>query len=367
MQTWRRILLPFSFFYGLVIRIRNYLYDSGRIESTSFGVPIISIGNLTTGGSGKTPHIEYLIKLFQDEYQAATISRGYGRKSKGYILAELPANTHLIGDEPMQYLTKFKKVLVCVSEDRAEAVTNLLKREKQPQVILLDDAFQHRRIVPGINILLIEFDSIFNKDFLLPAGNKREPWSSAKRADIVLISKSPSILAPVERKKITEYIRLITEKPLFFTYIKYGELARVFGNHNSMQMGLEYYREKSFTILLLAGIANPSGLIEYLRRFTDKLEILVFNDHHEFHKKDVLTIKQTFDNIASANKIIVTTEKDMMRLKNPDIDITIQKLPLFFLPIEIAFHQDEEIFKQITKDYVRKNQTNSRILTRKNN
>lgn len=354
MHKWRIFLLPFSLIFSLIVRVRNYLFDTGRLKSHSFNSPVIGIGNLTTGGTGKTPHIEYLVKNFKAEYLIATLSRGYGRKSKGYILAELPNNTRLIGDEPMQYLSKFRNILVAVSEDRVEAIKNLLKREIPPQLILMDDAFQHRRVKPGLNILLLDYDFVFSRDYLLPAGNMREPLSSMRRADIIIISKSPSILAPVERKKIQEYIAILSNKPVFFTFMIYGELTRVFGNQQSMKMGLEYYREKNFTILLVAGIANPSGLIEYLRRYTDKLEVLLFKDHHEFTKKDIQNLHRTFDSLPN-NKIIITTEKDAMRFKNPDADSALQKLPLFYLPIEVVFHHNEKEFKQLIHNFVKSN------------
>jgi tetraacyldisaccharide 4'-kinase len=359
MQRWRRFLLPFSLLYGLIVAIRNYLFDSGRFKSNSYSIPIIGIGNLTTGGTGKTPHIEYLIRLLSSEFRCATISRGYGRKSKGFIFAELPTNTSLIGDEPMQYLTKFKDVTICVSENRIEAISQLQKMENLPQIILMDDSYQHRWVQPGINILLIEYDSIFAKDYLLPAGNLREPRSSIKRADVIIISKSPAILAPVERKKVIEHLSKYSSKPVFFTGVKYGEMERVYGPKNVLQMGLEYYREKNFTILLIAGIANPSILIEYLRRYTDKLEMIIYPDHHEFSKKDLINIQQTFDNIANPNKIIVTTEKDSMRFRNPEIDISMQKLPIFFMPIEVNFLLEEDSFKNLIKNYVRKNNGNN--------
>ncbi len=367
MKFLRKFLLPFSIVYGVVIFIRNHLYDIGKLKSSKFLIPIIGLGNLTTGGAGKTPHVEYLIKLLQNEFRIATLSRGYGRKSKGYILAESPVNTYLIGDEPMQYHTKFKNIIVCVSENRIEAIGHLSKRENPPQVILMDDAYQHRKVKQGINILLIEYDSLFKTDYLLPAGNLREPKSSIKRADIIIITKLPTIFVPIERKRILENFQIKPEQTLYFSFIKYGELSKIFGTENTLQMGAGYYTEKRFTILLVTGIANPSGIIEYLRRLTDKLEMLVFPDHHEFNKKDINKIQQTFANIVNPNKIIVTTEKDAMRLRNPDIDSTIQKLPFFFLPIEVQFHQDEEKFNQAIIEYVRTNQPNSRIHTRKNN
>lgn len=366
MQTWRRFLLPFSFLYAIAINIRNLLYDKGKIVSQSYPLPIIGIGNLTTGGSGKTPHVEYLIRLLKNEFRIATVSRGYGRKSKGFIFAEPPSNTHLIGDEPLLYLTKFKNIMVTVAEERTEAIQNLLKRENPPQVILMDDVFQHRKVIPGLNILLIEYDLLFKKDYLLPAGNLREPMSSAKRADVIIISKSPSILAPIERKNILEQLAVGTRQEVYFSFIKYDELIKLIGQQEGLQIGTDYYMQKRFSMLMISGIANPSGMIEYLRRHTDNLEMLIFPDHHEFTVEDIQKIQQTFDNIANPNKIIVTTEKDAMRFKNPGIATWIQKLPIFFLPIKVSFHNDEEKFNQLILDYVRKNQTNNRILIRKN-
>lgn len=366
MQILRKLLLPFSLIYWLIIIVRNYLFDTGKIKSTKFSTPVIGLGNLTTGGTGKTPHVEYLIKLLQNEFRIATLSRGYGRKTKGYIYAELPSDTHLIGDEPMQYLSKFRNIMVTVGENRSEAIEQLLKRENPPQVILMDDAYQHRQVVPGLNILLLEYDSIFEDDFLLPAGNLREPRSSIKRADIIIITKTPTILVPIEKKRILENLSLSLKQTIFFSFIKYGEINKIFGPQKNMLMGAGYYMEKRYTILLVTGIANPSGIIEYLRRLTDKLEMLIFPDHHEFTSKDILKVQQTFENITNSNKIIVTTEKDAMRLRNPDIDSSFQKLPLFFLPIQIQIHLEQEKFNNMIIEYVRKNQPHSKILTRKN-
>lgn len=367
MQVLRRLLLPFSLLYGAVIYVRNYLYDSGKMKSSTFSVPVISIGNITTGGTGKTPLVEYLIRLLKNDFRIATLSRGYGRKTKGYIQAQFPTDTTQIGDEPMQYLTKFKDVIVIVSEDRTEGIEKLIHRENPPQVILMDDAYQHRKVVPGLSLLLLEYDTIFQNDFLLPAGNLREPKSSINRANIIVITKSPNILVPIERKRILETIKPGKDQIVFFSFVKYGEFNRIFAEQNMMQMGAGYYLEKRFTILLVTGIANPSGMIEYLRRHTDKLEILIFPDHHEFSTKDLNKIQQTFDNIVNPSKIIVTTEKDAMRLKNPDIKDISKKLPVFFLPIEVHFHQEGEKFNNLILEYVRTNQANSRIHTRKNN
>ncbi|HQW23579.1 MAG TPA: tetraacyldisaccharide 4'-kinase [Bacteroidia bacterium] len=355
MQNWRKILLPFSPLYGLAIRVRNFLFDKGLMKSSSYNVPIIAIGNLTTGGTGKTPHIEYLIRLLRKSFKVATISRGYGRSTKGYIHAKGNCTTKEIGDEPMQYFTKFPDISVNVAEERKVAIESLIHSIHKPQVILMDDAYQHRAVTPGLNILLLEYEYIFKTDNLLPAGNLREPMSSKKRADVIIVSKSPSILVPIEKKRILEVIQPTEEQQVYFSYLKYGEFNKVFGQQSPMLMGASYYMEKRFTILMVTGIANPSGLIEYLRRHTDKLETLIFPDHHEFTSKDLDKITDTFNNIANQSKIIVTTEKDAMRLRDPELDPSIQKLPLFFLPIEVYIHQDEEKFNKMITNYVRQN------------
>lgn len=356
MQFLRFLLLPFSVLYGIIMWLRNFFYDHNILKATAFKIPVISLGNLNTGGTGKTPHVEYLIRLLKGEFKIATLSRGYGRKTSGFILVTDPSNTSTIGDEPMQYHTKFKDIMVSVGEDRVAAIENLIHSVTKPEVILLDDAFQHRAVKPGINLLLMEYDKVMDVDYPLPAGNLREWKSGKKRADVIIITKSPSILVPIERKRIIEHLKPAAHQQVYFTYYKYGEFAKVIGKQGMMFMSSSYYLEKRFTILLLTGIANPTGLIEYLRRHTDKIELITFPDHHEYSQRDIKKIQETFDNIANASKIVVTTEKDAMRLRNPQLEESIKHLPLFYLPIEVQFHNDKQKFDQYISDYVRKNQ-----------
>lgn len=355
MQFLRLLLLPFSLLYGVIMWFRNFFYDRKILKATSFRIPIISVGNLTVGGTGKTPHIEYLIRLLHGAFKVATLSRGYGRKTSGFMLVSDPSTTAMIGDEPMQYHSKFKDVIVSVGEDRTAAIQNLVLMELKPEVILLDDAFQHRAVKAGINILLIEYDQVMKVDYPLPAGNLREWKTGMKRADIIIITKSPAILVPIERKRIIEHLKPEVRQEVYFSFYKYGEFTKVIGKQGMMFMSSSYYLEKRFTIVLVTGIANPSGLIEYLRRHTDKIEVITFPDHHEYSLGDIKKIQETFDNIAHSNKIIVTTEKDAMRLRNPELEEAIKHLPLFFLPVEVAFHIDKEKFDQHITDYVRKN------------
>ena len=359
MYFLRFLLLPVSWLYGLVIAFRNFSYDHNIFKSTSFPLLVINVGNLTVGGTGKTPHIEYLIRLLKDSFRIATLSRGYGRQTKGYMLLSNPSSTSMVGDEPMQYHTKFPDITVSVGEDRVAAIENLMKLLPRPEVILLDDAFQHRAVKPGLNILLIEHDSLIKKNHLLPSGTLREGKRGMKRADVIIVSKCPEILVPIERKRLAEQFDIMPHQKLFFSFFRYGEIVRLNSRQSSMFIGTNYYFEKRFTILLVTGIANPAGLAEFLKRKTDKLETMAFKDHHEFTADDLRSITETFNNIANANNIIVTTEKDAMRLRNPELEEAIRSLPIFYIPVEVVFHQnDKEIFDNLVLNHARQNQTN---------
>jgi len=367
MQLLKFLLIPVSWLYGLVIALRNFCYDKNIFKSVSFPLPVINVGNLTMGGTGKTPHIEYLIRLLKENFRIATLSRGYGRKTQGFMLVSNPSGTSMVGDEPMQYHSKFPDITVSVGEDRVAAIENLVKLMPKPEVILMDDAYQHRAVKPGLNILLLEHDGVMKKDYLLPSGTLREWKKGMKRADIIIISKCPEILVPIERKRLAEHIELLPQQKLFFSFFRYGDIVRLNNKQGNMLIGTNYYFEKRFTILLVTGIANPSGLAEYLKRKTDKLETIVFRDHHEFTVDDLRSITETFNNIANANKIIVTTEKDAMRLRNPELEEASKGLPIFYLPVEVVFHQnDKEQFDKMVLNYARQNQTNRFIHQREN-
>jgi tetraacyldisaccharide 4'-kinase len=273
----------------------------------------------------------------------------------------------MVGDEPMQYHTKFPDITVSVGEDRVAAIENLLKLSPKPEVILLDDAYQHRAVKPGLNILLLEHDTLVKKNHLLPSGTLREWKRGMKRADVIIVSKCPEILVPIERKRLAEQIQLMPHQKLFFSYFRYGEIARLNTRQGNMFIGTNYYFEKRFTILLVTGIANPAGLAEFLKRKTDKLETIAFTDHHEFTADDLRNITETFNNIANANKIIITTEKDAMRLRNPELEEAMRPLPVFYIPVEVMFHQnDKEQFDNIVLNYARQNQTNRFVHQREN-
>ena len=367
MPLLKFLLLPVSWLYGCMMSIRNFFYDKKIFRSQSFPFPIINVGNLTMGGTGKTPHIEYLVRLLKDNFRVATLSRGYGRKTHGFQLVSNPSNTSMVGDEPMQYHTKFPDITVSVGEDRIAAIENLMRLSPKPEVILMDDAFQHRAVKPGLNILLLEHDSLMKRNYMLPSGTMREWKKGMRRADIIIVSKCPEILVPIERKRLAEHIELFPRQKLYFSFFKYDDIARLYNKQGNMLIGTNYYFEKRFTILLVTGIANPSGIAEYLKRKTDKLETIFFRDHHEFTPADLRTITETFNNIANANKIIVTTEKDAMRLRNPDLEEATRALPIFYLPVKVAFHQnDKEQFDSTVLTYARQNQTNRFLHQREN-
>jgi tetraacyldisaccharide 4'-kinase len=359
MQSLRLFLLPFSWVYGGITWLRNWLYNIGVLPSIKFPEPVISVGNLTTGGTGKTPHIEYLIRLFKNKKKVGTVSRGYGRTTKGFMLVSDPSTAMMVGDEPMQYHHKFPNIIVSVCEARGEGIGKLLQMEHRPEVILLDDAFQHRSVRPGLSILLIDFHSIIKRNYMLPAGTMREWKSGMKRADIIIITKSPDILIPIERNRILSKIKVRQHQQVFFSFFKYDELVRLSHKHvSSIFFSTSYYFEKRFAILLVAGIANPSGIVDHLKRRTDKFETMFYSDHHQFTTSDIEDIKERFKNILSPNKIIVTTEKDAMRFLSPELEQEVEDLPIFYLPIRVAFHQpDEEKFNQLILSYVSENKT----------
>ena len=347
----KRLLAPLSWLYAIVLHIRHWLYDCGILKSRGFSVPTICIGNLAFGGTGKTPHTEYLIRLLKDVMNVAVLSLGYGRKTTGYIIADENATFEQIGDEPLQYHLKFNDITVAVDENRCEGVEKLMSLEKSPDVILLDDAFQHRKIKPGLNILLTEYYDLYKKDMLVPAGNLRDVKSTAKRADIIIITKSPRVLLPYDKR---EMVRLTNPKPyqqVFFTYISFQELAPV--NKTAEKIILRDMK----SVYLFCGIANPYPLEDHLKRKYNTLITNYYEDHHCFTGADIDIILDGYNSVIGKNKIIVTTEKDLMRLTDSSFLNRFDNVPLFTIPIEVRFNDkdEEEAFKNLILNYVGKN------------
>jgi tetraacyldisaccharide 4'-kinase len=339
----RKLLFPFSILYGFITSIRNMLFDNGILKSYSFDLPVIAVGNLSVGGTGKTPQIEYLIRLLTDTYKIATLSRGYKRKSEGFILANNTSNAEILGDEPFQFYQKFPTIQVAVDANRKNGIEQLLSQKQKPEVILLDDAFQHRKVKAGFYIMLTSYGELFYNDLMLPTGNLRESRSGANRADMIIVTKCPKDISEIVQEEIKQKINLYTNnnQPIFFSYIDYDEF---FYNDNGK---ISFDELVNVNKIVVAGIAKPEPFFAYLQ--AEKKVTMVFPDHHDFSEKDIQSILET----ANGRKII-TTEKDFVRLKG--------KLPaeqLYYLPIKSSFVKDSNEFDKYILEYVGASTRNS--------
>ena len=369
-------LLPLSWCYGLGVGFRNLLFEMGVLKSRSFKVPVISVGNITVGGTGKTPHVEYLIRLLKDHLNVAVLSRGYKRKSHGFVLAGKDTTMWDIGDEPYQMKQKFPDITMAVDSKRTRGIQKLIDGEagKEIDVILLDDAFQHRYVKPGINILLVDYHRLVIYDKLLPAGRLREPVKSKDRADVVIVTKCPKDMKPMEYRVITKAMKLYPYQRLFFSTHEYDAPKPVFpdlSNRESIEslgvidsMGvLESLDPLSPLagkhILLLTGIASPEQMVQDLTPVTPNISTLTFGDHHAFRPKDIRRINERFSALPDP-KLIITTEKDATRLEAVEGLSDEVKSHLYTLPIHmtIMMGQQEDFNNHIIK-YVRKNSRNS--------
>ncbi len=335
MNLLRKLLFPFSLLYWLFIAIRNFCFDNGILKSYQFHIPIVAVGNLSVGGTGKSPQIEYLIRLLSSNYKIATLSRGYKRKSEGFILANQNSNADILGDEPFQFYKKFPEIQVAVDANRKNGIEQLVHSENKPEIILLDDAFQHRKVKADFYILLTTYNDLFVDDFVLPVGNLRESSNGAKRASIIVVTKCPKELSENEMNRVKKKLSLVENQKLFFSYINYDSF--VFSELNKIAVAEIKQKSK----ILLAGIAKPKPFFDYLNSGNDV--ILEFPDHHDFSDKDIEEIKTK-----PQNNLIVTTEKDYVRLKG--------KLPenqLFYLPIKSDFIVDRKNFDKTILDFIK--------------
>lgn len=338
----RKLLFPFSILYWIGISIKNFLYKKGWLRSFEFDFPIICVGNLSTGGTGKTPHVEYLIRLLKDKYKIATLSRGYGRKLKGYALATSESLTEDIGDEPKQFKQTFPDIEVCVDEDRVRAVYQVLQDEPEIRTIIMDDGLQHRRITPGLKIMLSNFNELFFNDLLLPAGNLREPAKEYQRMDIIIITKCPAELAISSAVKIQEKIKLLGNQQLYFTSEKYTPFKPLFNNQQKKEIS------SADEILFLSGIANTTSAIHFLKQLNMKVEKLSFKDHHNYTNSDIELISKK-----AKGKQLITTMKDAVKLLEFEEKILQKNLSLFILSVsaEFLFGQAES-FNKAVLDYI---------------
>ena len=350
MKYLRVLLLPFSLLYGLVVVIRNWLYDAGIFKSRPFLIPVISVGNLQAGGSGKTPMTAYLATLLKDNYKTAILSRGYGRKTKGFILGESSAGAAQIGDEPAQYKNTFKDVTVAVCEDRVHGITQLMGSH---QLVLLDDAYQHRAVKPGFSILLFDYNNLNAPQWLLPAGNLREPMWGRWRADVIVVTKCPAGLTLVQEEEIAARIKPFTYQQLFFTAINYLPFQDMQGNPVNTVV------DADTTVYLLTGIANPAPLLQHLQKFTHNIVHHKYPDHYTFSLKNISKLAAEFSACTAPKKLLLTTEKDARRLLEPHLQQLTQQMPFTVLPVGIQFlGEGEKYFNNLILNYVREHTTN---------
>ncbi|MGZ5189577.1 MAG: tetraacyldisaccharide 4'-kinase [Flavisolibacter sp.] len=334
------MLLPFAILFWLVISVRNWMYKKNILKSTSFGLPLICVGNLSVGGTGKSPMVEYLVLHLKNRFKVATLSRGYKRKTRGYALASDATTAIDIGDEPMQFYRKFPDVPVAVGEERIVAIPQLLHDRPETQVIILDDAFQHRAIDAGMNILLTDYGNLFTRDFFLPTGDLRDLRSSYKRAKIIVVTKCPPELTRNEADEIVSEIKPLPNQKVYFTCIAYGT------SYHITKHDFRFIDDQT-EVLLITGIANPRPLKHYLEERIGSYYMMHFNDHHIFSIDDWKDITKRFNSIEAEKKILLTTEKDSMRLLKFRQEI--DGMPFYVIPIEhkFLFHQDTEFNDEV--------------------
>jgi tetraacyldisaccharide 4'-kinase len=353
----RIILWPFSLLYGIVIYFRNLFFDTGELESVSFGVPVISIGNITAGGTGKTPHVEFLASALSDDRRVAVLSRGYGRKGSGFLLVRKDSGVAEAGDEPLQVKRKYPHVIVAVDNKRVHGIKKLLKFKKPPEVVILDDAFQHRYVKPQLSILLVSYQRPLFNDLLLPAGNLREPKKNARRADMVIVSKCPALMTQDEMEDFTMRMKLKKGPAIYFTTYSYGQPAYVFpGKHNRTKPpGLKKIKKNHAGILLVSGIADPGPLKRYLQNEAELTDSIVYGDHHMFTERDLAFISSRFGKIKRDEKYIFLTEKDAVRMQEIKIKNRELRKAMCYIPVTVKFlAKSGETFLNDIADHLKK-------------
>ena len=346
LKTFRILLFPIAIIYWLIIFIRNKFYDLKILDSATFGLPLICVGNLSVGGTGKSPMVEFLVRNLKDDFRVATLSRGYKRKTKGYALANERSDALEIGDEPMQFKLKFPDVPVAVGEERLDAISQLLHDKPAIQSIILDDAFQHRAIKAGLNILLSDYNNLFTRDFYLPTGDLRDLKSSYKRAEIIVVTKCDLALTEQQKKEIIDEIQPLANQHIFFTANSYGSLTHIIRNEQTL------FLTPDTDVLLITGIANPQPLKDLLEEHTDAYYMLHYPDHHIFTIDDWKDIKKRFDKIDAEKKIMLTTEKDAVRLAK--FREQLNDVPLYVIPLKHHFLFNEgDKFLSLVRNYIK--------------
>lgn len=329
------LLSPLTALYALGVTLRNLLYEWKVLRSVEYDVPIILVGNLSVGGTGKTPHVEFLIQLLRPYLNVATLSRGYKRKTKGYINVAPNMSAQQVGDEPIQFKRKYRDVLVTVAENRAFAIPKIMMTSPDTQVVLMDDGFQHRALTPNYSVLLTAHGKLFTDDYMLPGGYLREWRSAYKRASSIIVTKTPDDFTDEQRQAIIEKIKPTPRQKIYFSYYKYSDPYYYFDGRQRIQL------DETWDIVLISALASSSYLAEYLDKTVNYARILDFQDHHYFQKKDIANLAEQFQSLKSNRKIILTTEKDAVRLEEHREYFVQEQLPIFILPIEVDFHFGE--------------------------
>lgn len=340
------LMAPLALLYGAGVSIRNLFYQIGVLKEISFNLPIISIGNLSVGGTGKTPHVEYLVEWLLQYIEVAILSRGYRRKTKGFLEVLPHGSVDQSGDEPLQYKRKYVGAGVYVSESRVLGIPRIISLKPETQVIILDDAFQHRSVKPGINILMTEYRNLFTNDYLLPVGRLREWRNAYKRADLIIVSKCPNQITSAEIKQVHQTIRPTAHQKLFFSNYRYNRL------YHLLYPEIKIDLQSKMVVLVVSAIADTQYLLEYLQSNVEMVRTIEYEDHHDFSSYEIAQLKKQFDSIEHSNKIIVTTEKDATRLEKHKEYISGENMPIFVLPIGVTFIEGEESFKQIISNYL---------------
>lgn len=345
----RILLSPFAMLYGIGVFMRNIFYDTGFLKATIFNLPVINVGNLTVGGAGKSPHVEYLIELLKPYIDIATLSRGYMRKTKGFKWVEYKDNAESVGDEPLQYKRKYRDLIVAVSESRNTGIPMIVQQYPNVQAILLDDAYQHRSVTPGLNILLTQYDLPFTRDHLLPVGRLREWRKAYNRADIIIITKCPDVVNMEEKEAMIKEINLFPNQKIFFSKYKYR------APYNFIHLKDRIQLDGSHQVLLISAIASTDYLLDYLEPRIASIQHLEYEDHHQFSNEDLRYQKKVYDHIEGDNKIILTTEKDAMRLEPYRKQFYDWGINIYVLPIKVEFMFNEETeFDDSIKDFLLK-------------
>jgi tetraacyldisaccharide 4'-kinase len=357
MGTSKNIFLyPLSLVYALITGIRNFLFNTGFLSSVEFNLPVICVGNITVGGTGKTPHTEYITGLLRKNFKVATLSRGYKRETRDFRIASSSSTVSEIGDEPMQIFRKFPDVLVTVDRNRVNGVRKILEERPDTEVIILDDGFQHRRITPGFSILLSDFERLFVRDNILPYGNLRESKENMRRADIILITKSPSDISPIQRRLIVKEIAKAPYQNLYFTSFIYESPVPLFDKSSTGMTASEISEPEKCGVVLVTGIANPQPLKDYLHNRFHEIIHLSFPDHYSYKEKDIHSISNAYKELKSPARYIFTTEKDAVRLQEFTNIAEPVRSALFYIPVSIHFlNDDKDEFDNLIVDYVRKN------------